>query len=360
MNVIILIQSMNALGGTEIVASNLCNAFNDVGHIQCGILTIEPYSGNNQHVKSLNLKPTVSNIKNWIRKNHTAAVINFSHENIPLLAACKDEVKSIAVFHWSIRGYENSVMKLARNKRWPLNLLAVTIQQRKYKKVHQAMSHLDALIALTNTGATEIVEEGGNDTHVTVIPNFLPYDRAASKISTLNNGIVIFVGRLSKEKGVFHLLKIWERLSQLQPKLKLYIYGEGHERQAMENIISERKLQNIFFMGFEQDAQKIYSNADLLLCPSETEGFGMVLIEAMHYGVIPIAFDCPVSPRELIDNAGLTVECFNTESFGQIASDLLNDRDRMHGIQKNCLKRASQFYKHNVIEQWHRLLEKNI
>lgn len=364
MKAVIFIRSMAQRGGTEIVAENLCQALNEAGKVECSILSAEPYSGIDPQVRSLSRNGIASpasqreigeELQQWVVREGVDAIINFTHELIPLTARLKG-VKRLAVHHWSLEGYEDSILKLASQKHWPLSALAKWMAERRYANVHKAMGTLDCNVALTQAGAEELCRITEGKAKASVIPNFLPYSTPAKKISGLRNGRAVYVGRLSKEKGIWHLLDIWERLSEETPGMELCIYGEGHERKALENAVAKRGLPRVRFMGFESDAEKIYTSADMLLCPSETEGFGMVLIEAMHYGVVPVAFDCPVSPKELIGEAGLTTPCFDTELFARKAKKLLAEPERLKALQAKGLERTKEFYRERVIEKWHNLL----
>ena len=87
-----------------------------------------------------------------------------------------------------------------------------------------------------------------------------------------------------------------------------------------------------------------------------SEGFGLVLVEAMYYGVIPFSFDCPVSPRELINNAGVLVRCYDCQEYAHLVNDLIASPDRMKQLQFNAITQAIKFYQSTIIEQWKRLI----
>lgn len=357
MKTAIFIESMSGRGGTEIVAANLCAALQRAGTV-CVVLSKQLPANHMDNVCWLGADQSKKRLRSWLEQNGITAVINFSHENIPMLASPIPGVMRIAVFHWSVKGYEDSILDICRSRPWPFNRLAALKNLLKFRRIHKAMRRLGHCVALTEAGKMEL--DRLYDVESVVIPNFIPTTQTEFITSNLSNGTVVFVGRLSREKGVFHLLDIWERISKAVPELRLEIYGEGHERSEMERRIEKQRLSNIFFKGFEPDTTKIYRNADLLLCPSETEGFGMVLIEAMRQGVIPLAFDCPVSPGELIGDAGVIVPCFDIDYFANAAVELLSDRTRMKLLQDRCVARAGDFSESTVISKWKQLLEKNI
>ena len=120
----------------------------------------------------------------------------------------------------------------------------------------------------------------------------------------------------------------------------------------MEKYIRSHELKNIYFKGFCSDLDKIYSTADLLCMTSETEGFGMVLIEAMYYGVPCVSFDCPVSPKEIIADAGVTIPCFDEREYAKQVVTLLKNPTAMAALKTKSIKRAQCFFIEEIVEKW--------
>lgn len=360
---IILIQSMSNLGGTEIVALNLMNALIEQG-MSIAILSLEEYNGQLPNIISLDNSIPRSHRKNTsnIRRRlydfcalyNVRNVLNFSYENLAVLPF-NTHIKTIGVYHWSVRGYEESLYAIANRKPWLRRIASKVLLRRRYGKVHKLIGQTDIAVALTETGSSELRSINGA-CNALVIPNFLPYTEECPNPSGGCNKRAVFVGRLSREKGVYHLLDIWEKVASMVYEVTLSIYGEGDERQQMEQEIARRNIPRIEFNGFEKDPRKIYSNADVLLCTSETEGFGMVLLEAMYFGVVPVAFDCPVSPKELIADAGITVECFDADGFANETVRLLQNELVLNDFRERGKRRSIDFLKHNVIGKWLKIL----
>lgn len=101
--------------------------------------------------------------------------------------------------------------------------------------------------------------------------------------------------------------------------------------------------------------EDIYTHADLLLMTSDTEGFGLVLIEAMYYGVPCVSFDCPISPKEIISDAGITVPCFDEGTYAQKIVETLSDEKILMTLQHKAMCRARDFYLDKIIEKWRKL-----
>lgn len=108
---------------------------------------------------------------------------------------------------------------------------------------------------------------------------------------------VLFVGRLVERKGVAHLVDALALLHS-QPPARLVVIGEGPERSRLEARAHEHGIgDRIEFRGKVPDdaLQRAYGEADVFVLPSvfdargDTEGLGVVLLEAMDYGVPVIA-----------------------------------------------------------------------
>lgn len=375
-DIVILIESMNHLGGTEIVALNLRDGLNAAG-TSTVILSIEDYMGNDvgiicmteadrvkysikkTHFNKLFVKRYTNSVKQFILDfctvNRVKMLLNFTYEKLAVLPL-NAGFRTVGVYHWSVIGYERALYNLVKRKPFMFRLFYDYVIRQQYQQLRCLIGETDYAVALTEAGKYEL-EKISPKANVKVIPNFLPFNERARTIASGNNRKAVFVGRLSREKGIYHLLDIWQKVSQSLTDVELDIFGDGGERIDMMREIKARNIQRINFRGFESELEKIYKNADMLLCTSETEGFGMVLIEAMYFGVVPIAFDCPVSPKELIADAGITIDCFNTKQYADAVIRLFNSPEAMAELRSKGLKRAELFYENHIISKWLQLID---
>ncbi len=379
---IIVIEAMDNRGGTELVALGLADALNRAG-VATTIVALKPaamrplpphvtwiepqaiarYGAHPEsrlelltgsHRREGAMKRMLGDL---MRQTGARALINFTYEAMRFLPETNGRTwLNIAVFHWSVRGYESSIFDIIAKKSGINRLMSHVAMRKRFGRLHERLKSVDRLVALTEAGRDELVDLGAPNDRICVIPNFLPYDRPTEKISNLSSRRAIFVGRLSVEKGVWRLLDIWQRVSAALPDVRLDIFGEGVERKDLELAVAKRGLSNVTFKGFENDPSVIYGNADLLLCTSDSEGFGMVLIEAMYHGVIPITFDCPVSPAEIISDGGVAVPCFDTDGYADKVIELWNNPAKMKELQQRALRRSSDYLRPKIIKQWKQLL----
>jgi glycosyltransferase involved in cell wall biosynthesis len=173
---------------------------------------------------------------------------------------------------------------------------------------------IDCYIALTEFAREKFIAAGLAPGKIFVKPNFVEIDPGPSMGA---GEYALYVGRLSKEKGLDTLLRAWERLSVPCP---LQIIGDGPEREALQNQVRERNIANITFRGFLSRTETIAAMkmARFVVVPSEWyEGFPMVIAEAMACGK-PVVCSRLGAMKEIIDDRG-TGLLFNPGDAGGLA-----------------------------------------
>ena len=380
MRILFLIAYSKYNGGTEILAANLFKSLQTRG-CECLLMS------NNKFITTDEYKITFPEVE-YSRYNHIKAQPwdkllggRFSNRVMRRMieaAALENKIdwiichtygyqaalpvsqqfKTIQVIHWSIKGFESSILNSIRNKSLPQRLISWFAYYFNVKSWHRGLERVDKIALLTDNAHHEIraLNPRIKDSQLVTIPDPLMQTSDSRNISSLQNKSVVFIGRLSAEKGVIRLLNIWKQIQSKMPDYNLNIYGEGQEQTNMEEYIKAHGINGVSFKGFEKNLERIYTHADLCLMTSDTEGFGMVLIEAMYYGVPCVSFDCPVSPKEIIADAGVTVPCFDEDAYAGAVVGLLKDPERMKDLQKKSIERARDFYVDKVIDKWMALL----
>ena len=128
---------------------------------------------------------------------------------------------------------------------------------------------------------------------------------------------IIYVGRLSKEKGVITIL---EALSKIKDEynFEFEIFGDGTEKKTIKNFIKEKKLsKKVLFKGFHKDKSKIFRNKDLFINASWFEGLPNALVQSLNYNVFPICSKSPGGNYEVIKygRLGLVFKTNNSDDL---------------------------------------------
>jgi exopolysaccharide biosynthesis WecB/TagA/CpsF family protein len=144
--------------------------------------------------------------------------------------------------------------------------------------------HVEAFIALTPFQRDLVVAAGLPADRVHVKPNFYP-GRPTPVPWPERREVAVFVGRLSEEKGLGHLLEAWGAWGDAAPTLR--VVGDGPLRGALEARARALGLRRVEFLGrrSQPEAEAEIGRARLLVLPSTCfEGFPMVLREALALG----------------------------------------------------------------------------
>ncbi|TRO13758.1 glycosyltransferase [Ectopseudomonas mendocina] len=150
--------------------------------------------------------------------------------------------------------------------------------------------------------------------HNCIDPAWLREKAAEPLDSELNDwahGCVLIgsIGRLSREKAQDRIIKAFSQLHQCYPNARLVIAGQGPEKDRLSELISLLGLDDsVRLLGYIENPYPLFKRLDLFVLPSDYEGQGIVLLEALALGRPVIATDIP-GPREILqEQGGLLVE----------------------------------------------------
>lgn len=187
------------------------------------------------------------------------------------------------------------------------------------------------------------------------IPNALNYYPKESELSKLNNKNLIAVGRMSPEKGFTDLIDVIKKIDDKEVILNLF--GDGQELEFLKNKVKELNLEKqIYFYEFKtQDFIKKYmQKSSLYVMTSFEESFGLVLIEAMSYGVPCIAFDSAQGAKYIINHKnGYFIKNRNIEEMANTIKKYLklNCKDKlMYGT--NARNTSNEYVFNNIQSKW--------
>lgn len=154
---------------------------------------------------------------------------------------------------------------------------------------------------------------------------------------------VLFVGRLSEDKGIPFLIKAVAEMGNIQ----LVIAGDGKLKNKLTRQAKESTNKNVFFTGYidSHDMACAYSMADVFVLPSVSETFGIVQAEAMRFGVpvINTALNTGVNFVSIHNETGLTVPPADPQALAKAINTIINDEALRKRFSQNALKRSALF-----------------
>ena len=216
------------------------------------------------------------------------------------------------------------------------------------------LKKLDRMVVLTEDAKRDWPELS----NVQLIPDPIPF--IVDQVSTLSSKRVVSIGRYAYEKGNDFLLRAWVKVEKQCLDWTLDIYGQGNQtpyRELMQELgIDESRCH---LHGSITDVNNIYQGSSIFTLPSRFEGFGLVIIEAMAYGVPVVVFDCENGPRNIITNNqdGILVKPFDVDEYAEDLLRLIKD-DQLRSQMGNRARESSKRYLiEDIAQKWKDLFD---
>jgi glycosyltransferase involved in cell wall biosynthesis len=158
---------------------------------------------------------------------------------------------------------------------------------------------------------------------------------------------LLFVGRLSPEKGVNHLISALPAVCARYPRARLAITGSGPEERMLRELAARLGVADrIDFLGFvsRDRLPELYCKATMLILPSLSEGFGLVLVEALGCECPIVASDLP-GTREIVQpgETGHLVPAGDVAALSEAIMEILGNPDQARAAARlgrsRCLEK---------------------
>jgi len=200
------------------------------------------------------------------------------------------------------------------------------------------------------------VEEFSRMVHasnIVAIPNLIE-SRNVSISLDKKEKTVLYVGRLEYGlKRVDRLLHIWREIEKSFPEWYLKIVGDGDYRYILEYVSKQLGLQRVSFEG-SHSPEDYYRKASIICLTSSSEGFGMVLVEAMQYGCVPVAYNSYAALSDIVEDGvnGFAVTPFKQAGFVEKLTTLMRDEEMRNGMGKMALLVPPKFDSRVIVQKW--------
>lgn len=255
-------------------------------------------------------------------------------------------------------------------------------------------NHATHIVAVSKGIAEDLIDKWGiQKERVTTIYNGYLLDRIreqaresldAEERKWLAGGQynLVTVGRLSKQKGQWHLIRALVRVKEKYANIRLLVLGEGELEDTFRTLISKLQLEdNVIICGFRKNPFKLMSKCDAFILPSLYEGFGNVIVESLCVGIPCISTDFHVGAREILapetdifyrvkdemeiaESGILCPVCYGAEMdaekpltkeeeiLAEAIMKVLEDKQLSQKMIENGKKRAEDFDMNKIIKSW--------
>jgi len=157
----------------------------------------------------------------------------------------------------------------------------------------------------------------------------------------------VAIGRLTKQKNFIFLLECFKEIINKNPKIYLFILGEGEDYYKLNKFIKTNNLQkNIFLKGYRKNVFEYLKSSDAFILSSLWEDPGFVLIEAAYSNTFIISSNCNNGPVEIVDKErnGFLFESNNKKDFLKVFDKFENSKISSIYEKKVNAKKMSRKY----------------
>lgn len=188
---------------------------------------------------------------------------------------------------------------------------------------------------------------------------FSKYNVLAADMKKEN--ILLVVSRMAEQqKRISNVLWIWKELQDKYPDWRLELLGSGPDLGLYKRKAKEMHLKRINFVGACSHPEDYYKKAKIFLMTSSWEGFPMTLIEALHYGCVPFAYDSYAAVHDIIKSGenGMIIPHHDIQCYCEELSRLIEDDSEWRRMSANAMKmNAETLSLDSILNQWEQLFK---
>lgn len=355
--------SINKQGGVLEVVLALKDGLQERGH-DVKIITPLPRGNDVNHPDDIIFFGTSTDFRSVA---HTTAQISSTTDNKEIDAILEKENFDILHFHepWipflsrQLLQRSSSINIATFHAKVPESIASRSFIKAVTPYLKSVMKYLHVYTAVSESGAEYVASL--TDEPITIIPNGINLKkyRKTTRKKAGEESTVLFIGRLERRKGVKHLLTAFQLLAQDNPHVKLIVAGDGPEREKLELLAEDLKIQSVSFLGYvsEELKMQLLAEADLLCSPALFgESFGIVLLEAMATGTVSIAGNNSGYVDVMQGLGGISlVNPEDTDEFARRMDLLLHQSDLRSLWQKWAADYVKQFDNSLIVDRYEEL-----
>ncbi|WP_168196406.1 glycosyltransferase [Bdellovibrio sp. NC01] len=170
----------------------------------------------------------------------------------------------------------------------------------------------------------------------------------------------VAVARFVPEKDFVTVFKAFKILKEKNFNLKLVVVGDGTDRKKLERSLEDLSLQGcVSLVGMKRNPYVWMKHSQGFIHSAITEGFGLVMVEAMTLGKAVIATDCPVGPAEVLKNGefGILIKVGDDRNLAEKIIELESKASLKQRYELKSLERASYFSKERILPEFYEIID---
>ena len=133
--------------------------------------------------------------------------------------------------------------------------------------------------------------------------------------------------------------------------------GRGDDKEKMQASITDNHLKTVKILPYSTDVGSKLVNSSIYILPSRFEGFPLVLLECMSYGVPAVAYDCPCGPTEIIRDGfdGFVTEYMNPQALMDKVQMLIENEMLRKEMGQRARKDIQRYKLDVIMGNWEKI-----
>ena len=227
-----------------------------------------------------------------------------------------------------------------------------------FKDLVYYQGYFDGIVFLTKYEGDDFARIYGKPQRIFTVPHFYPKEIEKVDFDTRDRRKAVIVARFDPIKRLPMAVDIFKLVVEKLPDVTLELYGFGSpaEQERIQNHIKKTGMQNnVFIKGSTERPEEVFSSAALFMMTSDTEGFGITLIESISNGCPAFSFNIKYGPSDVIRNGktGCLVPRNNIKAFAKQIISYFEDQELQRQMSENCYQDAKRFQKEVFLENWY-------
>ena len=214
------------------------------------------------------------------------------------------------------------------------------------------------VVTANSYGAIETMKSFVSSEKLVYVPNPVIIPTCSAETNERRK-IILYVGRLVKQKGADILIEAFAQISHQISDWELEIVGDGPMMCELEWLADRCGVQaKVTFHGHKTDVHDFYRQASIFALPSRYEGTPNVLIEAICWGLPVVTSDASRGPLELVSQEynGLIFPSENTNAMANALLELATNERKRRRMNLNSRKESRRFELESAMREWEMIL----
>lgn len=232
--------------------------------------------------------------------------------------------------------------------------------------IRYACRHNEKYIMLSNAFINPLIKYARikDASNITAIGNpvTIPVDLNGFSLDNKKKQL-LYVGRMDYEnKRVNRIVEAWQGIAERHKDWELVLVGDGPHKQQLTDYVNQHKINRVRFEGFQVEAPiRYYKDASIFMLTSDLEGFGLVIIESMSFGCVPIVYGSYEAAYDIIDQGVcgfVTPKPYSKTKTIEKMELLMNDDKLRLDMAKKAMEKAKSFSIDSISQKWYELFNK--